>query len=64
MATTPPTPSAPDPEDERAKFLAALEAKKHRTGHGGSTKDASGGPVREHSSKSGGKREFRRKSGG
>ena len=64
MSTTPASPSQPDPEDERAKFLAALEAKKHRTGHGSSGMDASGGPVKEHSSKSGGKREFRRKSGG
>jgi hypothetical protein len=64
MSTTPTTPAESDPEDDRAKFMAALEAKKHRSGHGGSAKDASGGPVKEHSSKSGGKREFRRKSGG
>lgn len=51
------------PEDEREKFLAALEAKKHRAGHGGPDRD-SGAHVKGHSSRSGGKREFRRKSGG
>jgi hypothetical protein len=66
MATTPTTPTAPDadPDEDRARFLAALEAKKHRSGHGSNSQDASGGPVKEHSGKSGGKREFRRKSGG
>jgi Family of unknown function (DUF5302) len=56
------TPSAAD--DQRAKFEAALEAKKHKPGHAGSHPDAAGGPVKDHSSRSGGKREFRRKSGG
>ncbi len=56
------TPS--DADDQRAKFEAALEAKKHKPGHAGSHPDSSGGPVKDHSSRSGGKREFRRKSGG
>ena len=50
------------PDDERAKFEAALEAKKHKTGHGSGT-SGSGGSTKEHASRSGGKREFRRKSG-
>jgi hypothetical protein len=63
MATDPSkTPSEPD--EQHAKFLAALEAKKHKPGHAASHPDAAGGPVKDHSSRSGGKREFRRKSGG
>jgi hypothetical protein len=57
---TPPS----DADDQRAKFKAALEAKKNKPGHAGSNPDAAGGPVKESSGRSGGKREFRRKSGG
>ncbi len=53
-----------DVDDQRAKFKAALEAKKNKPGHAGSHPDAAGGPVKDHSGRSGGKREFRRKSGG
>ena len=63
MATDAQTPSS-DPEDQREKFKAALDAKKAKGGHGGTSPEAGGGAVKDHSSRSGGKREFRRKSGG
>lgn len=53
-------PKAADTQRER--FLAALEAKKHREGHGGVAKDA--GSAKGQTDRVGGKREFRRKSGG
>ena len=58
------TPTAQD--DQRAKFEAALEAKKHKTGHGSAAQNSGGGSgaAHDHSSREGGKREFRRKSGG
>ena len=57
------TPTVQD--EQRAKFEAALEAKKHKTGHGSADHGSGGsGAVHEHSSREGGKREFRRKSGG
>lgn len=53
----------PDPNDPREKFRQALEAKKARGGHrGGDTSGDSGG-AKGSSQRSGGKREFRRKSG-
>jgi len=52
------------PDDDREKYKAALEAKKHKTGHGSAAGNSSGGATKEHASRSGGKREFRRKSGG
>jgi hypothetical protein len=60
------TDKTPTPQDDqRAKFEAALEAKKHKTGHGSAAQNSGGsGGVHEHSSREGGKREFRRKSGG
>ncbi|MBK9740275.1 MAG: DUF5302 domain-containing protein [Actinobacteria bacterium] len=64
MATTPPPPHTNDEDETRVKYEAALEAKKHKSGHGSAAPGTSGGPVKEHSSRSGGKREFRRKSGG
>jgi len=57
------TSGSPLPDDERAKFEAALEAKKHKSGHGSGTAGGSGGSSKEHAARSGGKREFRRKSG-
>ena len=63
MAKSNETPST-EADEQRAKFKAALEAKKNKPGHAGSNPDAAGGPVKESSSRSGGKREFRRKSGG
>jgi hypothetical protein len=58
------TPTLED--DQRAKFEAALEAKKHKTGHGSAAQNSGGGSgaAHDHSSREGGKREFRRKSGG
>jgi len=57
--------AVPDSEDQRAKFKAALDAKKGKGGSGGQAHEpGAGGPVKDHSSRSGGKREFRRKSGG
>jgi hypothetical protein len=64
MATQSSTPSTPDEDAAKEKYKAALEAKKHKTGHGSAAPGDSGGPVKEHASRSGGKREFRRKSGG
>lgn len=63
MAKSSPTPPS-DADDQKAKFLAALDAKKTKPGHAGSSHEEGGGPVKDHSSRSGGKREFRRKSGG
>ncbi|MEI6361284.1 MAG: DUF5302 family protein [Actinomycetes bacterium] len=57
-------PESSLPDDERAKFEAALEAKKHKSGHGSGTSGSGGSTSKEHASRSGGKREFRRKSGG
>jgi hypothetical protein len=61
------TDKTPSPQDDqRAKFEAALEAKKHKTGHGSAAQNSGGGSgaAHDHSSREGGKREFRRKSGG
>ncbi len=57
--------ATPEAEEQRAKFKAALDAKKGKPGSGGHANEpGAGGPVKDHSSRSGGKREFRRKSGG
>ncbi len=53
-----------DADDQRAKFKAALDAKNHKPGHTGSNPQATGEAVKVSSGRSGGKREFRRKSGG
>jgi|TARA_B110000285_G_scaffold161290_1_gene180134 hypothetical protein len=53
-----------DADDQRAKFKAALDAKNHKPGHTGSHPHATGEAVKDPSGRSGGKREFRRKSGG
>ena len=63
MATDGQTPETGS-EDQREKFKAALDAKKSKGGHAGTSPEAGGGAVKDHSSRSGGKREFRRKSGG
>jgi len=61
MAQTPPAPQ----DDQKDKFKAALDAKKSKPGGGSHAHEpGGGGPVKDHSSRSGGKREFRRKSGG
>lgn len=56
------TPS--DADDQRAKFEAALEAKKAKGGHSGASHADGGKSGKGHSTAEGGKREFRRKSGG
>lgn len=56
------TSSAAD--DQRAKFEAALQAKKAKGGHAGTSHADGGKSGKGHSTAEGGKREFRRKSGG
>lgn len=56
-------PSPSQDDETRAKYEAALEAKKHKSGHGSGAAGSTGGAAKEHASRSGGKREFRRKSG-
>ena len=59
------TASESESEDQRARFKAALDAKKGKSGGASPAHEpGAGGPVKDHSSRSGGKREFRRKSGG
>jgi hypothetical protein len=65
MATSADKSKPEDADDQRAKFKAALDAKKTKSSGGSQAHEpGSGGPVKDHSSRSGGKREFRRKSGG
>jgi hypothetical protein len=64
MATTESTPSTPDPNDPRVRFQAALEAKRNKGAHGANAKELNNEAGKDHSNASGGKREFRRKSGG
>ncbi len=54
---------APESDDQKDRFKAALEAKKSQGGHAGTAHADGGGSGKDHSSRSGGKREFRRKSG-
>lgn len=58
------TETPPDDQDPREKFKAALEAKKHKSGYGSHAHTTDEGSGKDHSSRTGGKREFRRKSGG
>ena len=60
MANTP----APDPHDPRERYKAALDAKKSKGGHRGTEPMSAGGKAKESSGAAGGKKEFRRKSGG
>ncbi|CAB4700083.1 unannotated protein [freshwater metagenome] len=62
-AKTPKTPETPDPNDPKERFRLALEAKNKKGGHSGADRDADTGGVKDESSKAGGKREHRRKSG-
>ncbi len=62
MATDPVTP-APESDEQKDRFRAALEAKKSQGGHAGTSHADGGGSGKDHSSRTGGKREFRRKSG-
>lgn len=61
---TDPMANSPSSDEQKDKFKAALEAKKAKGGHSGTGAQASGGAGKGHSSREGGKREFRRKSGG
>ncbi|MDA3021416.1 MAG: DUF5302 family protein [Actinomycetota bacterium] len=56
-------PPAPDPNDPKERFRAALEAKNKKGGHLGANRDADNGGIKDESSKAGGRREHRRKSG-
>jgi len=64
MAKIASTPSIPDPKDPRARLRLALEAKNSKGGHGAAASDTGSSPGKDHSNRTGGKREFRRKSGG
>jgi len=62
MAAT--SKSTPESDPTKEQYKAALEAKKAKGGHsGGSHTEGTHGP-HAHASREGGKREFRRKSGG
>lgn len=54
----------PDPDDQKARMKAALEAKKNRGGFGSAGGSSSTSKGKAEGSRAGGKREFRRKSGG
>ena len=60
MVTTP----AEDPNDPKERFKAALDAKKNKGGHRGTEPMTGSSKAKESSSAAGGKKEFRRKSGG
>jgi hypothetical protein len=49
---------------QREKFKAALDAKKGKSGHVGGTTGSTGSTGHGQTNRSGGKREFRRRSGG
>lgn len=55
---------AADPNDPRERFKAALDAKKSKGGHRGTEPMSTSGKAKESSGAAGGKKEFRRKSGG
>lgn len=59
-----PTSPEADPNDPRERYRAALEAKKNKGGHRGTEPMSTGGKAKESSGAAGGKKEFRRKSGG
>ena len=61
MAQSKPT-SEPDPTKEQ--FKAALDAKKAKGGHAAASHTEGAHGPHAHASREGGKREFRRKSGG
>ncbi|MEI8262086.1 MAG: DUF5302 family protein [Actinomycetes bacterium] len=63
MATTPAEPSD-SKADQKQRMKAALDAKKGRSGFGSSGGDATKASAKNQASRAGGKREFRRKSGG
>jgi hypothetical protein len=62
MAADPKNPES-ESEDQKDRFRAALDAKNSQGGHAGQVHADGGATGKDHSSRSGGKREFRRKSG-
>ena len=64
MADEKDTPAADSPSDDpKERYRQALERKKAQGGHHAHGQTSSGGSPKGSSSKAGGKREFRRKSG-
>ena len=61
--STSPDPSTPDPNDPRERFRLALEAKNSKGGYGAGSGDSGTQSGQDQSNRTGGKREFRRKSG-
>lgn len=60
-----PPAQTPDPMDEqKQRMKAALEAKKGRGGYGSAGAESEKSSAKNQASRAGGKREFRRKSGG
>ncbi|MEE6137419.1 DUF5302 domain-containing protein [Mycobacterium sp. 050128] len=55
---------APDEDDNKRKFREALERKLAKSAGGSDHKDNGGKQARAHGAAGGGRREFRRKSGG
>lgn len=53
-----------DADAQKDQFKAALDAKKAKGGHSGGSHASGGTTGKGHSTAEGGKREFRRKSGG
>ena len=51
-------------DEQKARMLAALEAKKNRSGFGSAGTSGDSAKAKSGGSRAGGKREFRRKSGG
>ncbi|MBV9823983.1 MAG: DUF5302 domain-containing protein [Actinobacteria bacterium] len=61
---TAPDPAAAAPEDVKARFRDALERKKGRNADGVGAGGPNSGKISDVHSRAGGKRQFRRKSGG
>ena len=64
MNTTPSAADKSEDELQREKFKAALDAKNGKSGHVGGPQTSTGSTGHAQPNRSGGKREFRRKSGG
>ena len=56
--------ATPEVDPQKAKMLAALEAKKNRSGFGSAGTSGDSAKAKSGGSRASGKREFRRKSGG
>ncbi|MCX6460669.1 MAG: DUF5302 domain-containing protein [Actinobacteria bacterium] len=64
MNTTPSDADKSADDLQKEKFKAALDAKKGKSGHAGESHTSTGSSGHAQPNRSGGKREFRRKSGG